>query len=88
MEFSLILLYPNLQTDSPFTDRSAKFLKNILDGFTGSVITDGYASYNFLNSKNNIIHAGSNTHARRKFVEADKVSKNNPDTLKVLNLYT
>jgi len=68
-------------------DRSAKFLEDILDGFTGSVITDGYASYNFLNSKNNIIHAGCNTHARRKFVEADKVSKNNPDTLKVLNLY-
>jgi len=69
-------------------DRSAKFLEDMLDGFTGSVITDGYASYNFLNSKKNIIHAGCNTHARRKFVEADKVSKNNPDTLKILNLYS
>lgn len=69
------------------SDRSAKFLEDILGGFTGSVITDGYASYNFLDARIGIIHAGCNAHARRKFVEADKVSKGNPETLSVLNLY-
>lgn len=68
-------------------DRSAKFLEEILDGFSGSVMTDGYASYNFLDTRNGISHAGCNAHARRKFIEADKVSRNNPETLQVLNLY-
>ena len=69
------------------TDRSAKFLTEILQGFSGSIITDGYGSYHFLDSMEDVIHAGCNTHARRKFVDADKVSKNNPDTVDVLNLY-
>ena len=68
-------------------NKSAKFLEETLDGFSGSVITDGYAAYNYLDSKNGIIHAGCNAHARRKFIEADKTGKNNPDTIKALNLY-
>jgi transposase len=69
------------------SDRSAKFLKEFLSGFNGAIVTDGYSSYNFFDSMDGIVHAGCNAHARRKFVEADKVAKGNPDIHAILDLY-
>jgi transposase len=69
------------------SDRSAKFLKEFLSGFNGAIVTDGYSSYNFFDSMDGIVHAGCNAHARRKFIEADKVAKGNPDIHAILDLY-
>lgn len=68
--------------------RSAKFLEDLMEGFSGPVITDGYGSYNFLSDRPGIVHAGCNAHARRKFVEADKVSPDNAETRRVIRLYS
>lgn len=69
-------------------DRSAKFLIDLLSGFSGSVTTDAYKSYNYLDEIPGIIHSGCNAHARRKFVEAGKVSKGNADIKAILDLYS
>ncbi len=67
--------------------RSAKFLEELIEGFQGAVISDAYKSYNIIDMWDGITHAGCNAHARRKFIEANKAAKNNPNTLAVLNLY-
>jgi transposase len=44
----------------------------LLDGFSGTIQTDGYAGYNAVVNQNNLIHLGCWAHARRKFSEAVK----------------
>ena len=44
----------------------------LLDGFSGTIQTDGYAGYNAVVNQNNLIHLGCFAHARRKFSEAVK----------------
>lgn len=52
--------------------RSAGFLKEWLKEFSGVFQSDGYGSYDtHLNPLPNVIHAGCNVHARRKFTECD-----------------
>jgi transposase len=52
--------------------RSAKFLKENLKNFKGVFQTDGWGSYEtHLGPMPNVIHAGCNVHARRKFTESD-----------------
>lgn len=56
--------------------RAAKYARELLDGFTGYLQTDGYKGYTSALKKNEaIIHVGCMAHARRKFDEAAKVSK-------------
>lgn len=45
----------------------------ILDGFTGALVTDGYAGYNAVAKGNQVVHAGCMAHVRRKFDEALKL---------------
>ena len=48
-------------------DRSGKRPANFLKGFTGYLVTDGYAGYN---QAANVTHCGCWAHARRKWREA------------------
>lgn len=52
--------------------RSAEVPSRLLEGFSGSLQTDGYAGYNKVCRENNIIRIGCWDHARRKFVDAIK----------------
>ena len=52
--------------------RSAEVAKQLLQGYTGVVQTDGYAGYDFLDQKKGVTHAACLAHARRKFDEAAK----------------
>src|SRR5512135_645094 len=67
--------------------RSAEFLDDFLKGYSGPIISDGYRSYNRWNDSETIVHAGCHAHARRKFVEAEKVSPGNTDTRQVIDIY-
>lgn len=53
-------------------DVASSFLKN----YSGIVQTDGYAGYNFLETKKDILHVGCWVHARRKFKEVTKAAGN------------
>ena len=50
--------------------RSAAFLLNLLKGYQGAVLTDGYESYSKVLAELKIPHAGCWVHARRKFKNA------------------
>lgn len=41
-----------------------------LSGFAGTLLTDGHSSYHEVVQRNNLIHAGCWSHARRKFYDA------------------
>ena len=43
--------------------------KTLLDGYQGVVQTDGYAGYDFLDTKEGVVHVGCWAHVRRKFME-------------------
>jgi transposase len=55
--------------------RSGKVVYDMLDDYLGYVQSDGYSGYDQLSQKQGIIHLGCLTHARRKFVEVNKVNK-------------
>jgi len=52
--------------------RSAEVPSRLLEGFSGTLQTDGYAGYNQVCRENDIIRIGCWDHARRKFVDAIK----------------
>jgi len=45
----------------------------LLQDFNGALMTDGYSGYNAVCNKNNIMRLGCWAHARRKFIEAQKI---------------
>lgn len=47
----------------------------LLRDFSGALMTDGYAAYNAPCEKNNITHLAYWAHARRKFIDAQKIQK-------------
>ena len=49
-------------------------LRLLLDGFRGTLQTDGYAGYNRVCRENGLTRIGCWDHARRKFVEASKAA--------------
>jgi len=53
--------------------RAASVPENRLKGFSGLLQTDGYSGYTNIGKQEGVIHLGCWDHARRKFVEADKV---------------
>ena len=57
--------------------RSGDVAELFLDDFEGVVQTDGYAGYNFLDIRKEVLHVGCWAHARRKFFEAKKASGSN-----------
>lgn len=52
--------------------RSGAAATDLLDGFTGALMVDGYEGYNAACMKNSITRLGCWAHARRKFIEAQK----------------
>lgn len=54
--------------------RSEEVPVRLLDGFAGTLQTDGYAGYNKVCSDNTITRIGCWDHARRKFVDASKAA--------------
>ena len=52
----------------------------LLEGFNGTIQTDGYAGYNAVVTQNSLIHLGCWAHVRRKFVEAVKAQGKNKKT--------
>lgn len=54
--------------------RSGKVAETFLSDFRGHVQTDGYAGYNFLDTKPGIIHCGCWANVRRKFNDVDKAA--------------
>lgn len=54
--------------------RSEEVPVRLLDGFAGTLQTDGYAGYNKVCASNRITRIGCWDHARRKFVEASKAA--------------
>jgi len=56
--------------------RSGDVASTFLKDYKGIVQTDGYAGYNFLDSKKGMIHVGCWVHARRKFKEVTKAAGN------------
>ncbi len=56
--------------------RSGTVVASFLKNYRGIVQTDGYAGYNFLDSRKGITHMGCWVHARRKFNEVTKAAGN------------
>ncbi len=54
--------------------RSGKIAEAFLNDYQGYVQTDGYAGYNFLDSKSGISHCGCWVHVRRKFNDVIQAS--------------
>ncbi len=52
--------------------RSAEVPQRLLDGFSGTLQTDGYSGYNAAVATYGLTHAGCMAHARRKFSDAVK----------------
>ncbi|WP_073172532.1 IS66 family transposase [Pseudomonas asturiensis] len=55
------------------TSRAQEVPTRLLDGYRGYVMTDDYAGYNALGAQAGVERLGCWAHARRKFVEAQKV---------------
>ncbi len=52
--------------------RAGKVANDLLEGFSGALMVDGFPGYNSVCANNDIIRLGCWAHARRKFVEAQK----------------
>ncbi len=55
------------------TSRTQEVPTRLLEGYRGYVMTDDYAGYNALGAQDGVERLGCWAHARRKFVEAQKV---------------
>jgi transposase len=58
--------------------RDQEVARELLEGFTGILMSDAYASYNGPSQDAGIIQAACMAHARRKYADVLKVEKNNP----------
>jgi transposase len=66
----------------PFSDsRSGQMLDEVLDGYQGVLLTDGYAPYELYAARvNEIVHAQCWSHTRRQFLKAENVEPELTDT--------
>lgn len=58
-------------------NRKAQTACDLLEGFTGYLQTDDYSGYHAIGQTPQINHLGCWAHARRKFMDAKKINKNN-----------
>ena len=66
--------------------RGSRHIKEILNGFSGYLQTDGYEAYETAISGNDrIIHVGCMAHSRRKFNEAAKASRKTASAQEAIN---
>jgi len=54
--------------------RAGSVVSDYLESYEGYVQSDGYAGYDFVDHKSQIVHVGCWAHARRKFVDVVKAS--------------
>jgi transposase len=66
--------------------RSSSFVNDFLDSYSGFLQTDGYDGYNAIGEKEGIVHVGCWAHARRRFVEAHKVSGGEGSAMQAITL--
>ena len=66
--------------------RSGRIAESIIGEYQGSVQTDGYAGYKFLDAKEGIRHAACWAHVRRKFDEAARAAKKAVSAKMALNI--
>jgi transposase len=66
--------------------RSAGFITEFLSSYKGYLQTDGYDGYTAIGEKEGIVHVGCWAHARRKFVEALKISQGQSSAAEMLAL--
>jgi len=68
--------------------RSGDVAKKFLEGYQGTVQTDGYVGYDFLKNRSDILHVGCWAHARRKFMDVKNgaAKKKKSSAGKVLHL--
>jgi len=66
--------------------RSGRVAESIIGDYQGNVQTDGYAGYNFLDSREGIRHAACWAHVRRKFDEAARAAKKAVSAKMALNI--
>jgi len=52
------------------TTRSSSVAKEMLNGYSGNVMSDGYSGYNWIDKADNLNLAACWSHARRKFFDA------------------
>jgi transposase len=62
--------------------RAGSVASDYLAGYQGSVLTDAFAGYNFLDERPGIVHAGCWAHVRRKFDEVLKSAPGGKDVNK------
>jgi transposase len=71
--------------------RSSKVPKELLQDYKGTIQTDGYGGYGFVDDDKNLIRLGCTAHVRRKFVEITKVKtlagKSHTVSNRILSLY-
>lgn len=65
--------------------RSGDFAKQLLNGYSGLVHSDGYSGYHFLESMQDIEHLACWAHARRKFADFVVANKNSKGPKKLSN---
>ena len=66
--------------------RSTAFLEDHFKNYKGSIVSDGWSSYNVLAKKLNLGHGGCWAHARRKFYKAWDQDEDNKDAQKFIAL--
>lgn len=66
--------------------RSGHIAEEIVADYRGSVQTDGFAGYNFLENREGIRHAACWAHARRKFDEAARGAKKSSSSKQALDM--
>jgi len=65
--------------------RSGSVVSELLDGYQGYLQTDDYAGYNAVAANKGVTPLGCWAHARRKFIEAQKVTNNKTSKTKTTN---
>jgi transposase len=66
--------------------RNAAFIKDFLAEYRGYLQTDGYDGYTAIGEKEGIVHVGCWAHARRRFVDALKISQGQSSAAEMLAL--
>jgi transposase len=66
--------------------RSASFIKAFLAEYRGFLQTDGYEGYSAIGEKEGIVHVGCWAHARRKFVEAQRLAQGKSSAAEMIAL--
>jgi transposase len=67
--------------------RDKEVAADLLSGFTGTLMTDAYASYDSPAKNEGIVQAACMAHARRKYADVLKIEKNNPKALAAMAFF-